>query len=175
MSREVRKVPLNWQHPEDPHSYGDFIPLLNGSFIEALADWNDGKALWAKGLRRDWVDKEKIVLVPLDEVHAADCSNWEDYYGRCPTADRYMPVFPSDAELGLCMYETCTEGTPISPVFKTAEELAHWLADNNASAFGSDTATYEQWMNTINVGDVPSAVMRNGTLISGPAAAEKLK
>ena len=34
------------------------------------------------------------------------------------------------------MYETCTEGTPISPVMETPENLARWLADNGASAFG---------------------------------------
>ena len=28
----------------------------------------------------------------------------------------------------------------------TAEELARWLADNNASAFGGQTATYDAWL-----------------------------
>jgi len=47
------------------------------------------------------------------------------------------------------MYETCTEGTPISPAFATPEELARWLADNEASAFGGMTASYEGWLRTI--------------------------
>ena len=53
---------------------------------------------------------------------------------------------------GWQMWEDCTEGSPISPVFKTPEELAQWLADNKASAFGSMTATYEQWLATIKKG-----------------------
>jgi len=53
------------------------------------------------------------------------------------------------------MYETCTEGTPISPVMDSLETLARWLADNGASAFGEMTATYEQWLKIIggNKGD----------------------
>ena len=50
---------------------------------------------------------------------------------------------------GWQMWETVSEGSPISPVCDTPKELAHWLADNDASAFGSDTATYEQWLSTI--------------------------
>ena len=41
------------------------------------------------------------------------------------------------------IYETCSEGSPISPAFETPEELARWLTDNS---FGSMTATYEQWL-----------------------------
>jgi hypothetical protein len=43
-------------------------------------------------------------------------------------------------------------------VFWTIEELARWLADHNASAFGGSTATYEQWLATCKRGWVPSAV-----------------
>lgn len=44
------------------------------------------------------------------------------------------------------MYETTTEGTPISPVFAQAEELARWLADHEVTVFGSWPATREQWL-----------------------------
>ncbi len=46
---------------------------------------------------------------------------------------------------GYQMWETTSEGSPISPVFETAEALAKWLADNGASSFGDMTATYAQW------------------------------
>jgi len=56
------------------------------------------------------------------------------------------------------MYENTSEGTPISPPFETPEELARWLADNNASAFGGMTATYEQWLATCKGLYAPSMV-----------------
>lgn len=60
-----------------------------------------------------------------------------------------MPNWPDLERTHYQMYEDVTEGTPISPVMASPEVLAHWLADNNASAFGSMTATYEQWFKMI--------------------------
>lgn len=72
------------------------------------------------------------------------------------------------------MYEDCSEGTPISPAFKTPEELARWLADNGASAFADMTATYEQWLQTCKIGSAPSAVFSTETgIISGVEATVK--
>lgn len=48
---------------------------------------------------------------------------------------------------GWQMWETVSEGSPISPVFATAEELASWLAENNR---GVDVGTTrEQWLKMI--------------------------
>jgi hypothetical protein len=76
---------------------------------------------------------------------------------------------------GWQMWETTSEGSPISPVFPTAEELARWLSDSNASAFGSDGASYEQWLGMCKSGWAPSAVMdakgfRSGVEAIGDAA-----
>ena len=73
------------------------------------------------------------------------------------------------------MWETTSEGSPISPTFDTPEELARWLADNNTSAFGSQTASYDAWLRMIHAEWAPSAVImtsKNGTktLQSGVSA-----
>ena len=47
------------------------------------------------------------------------------------------------------LWETTTEGSPMSPAFETPEELAHWLEDNKASTFGTETANYNQWLEFI--------------------------
>jgi hypothetical protein len=73
------------------------------------------------------------------------------------------------------MYETCSEGTPISPVMPDAVSLAHWLADNKASAFGRETATFEQWLATIKAGSAPSAMIDRRGLRSGVAAMAEIK
>ena len=142
MSREVRKVPQNWEHPK--RYDGNYEPLLNG-YKSALADF--AKAIKEKGL-----------------------ANALDYYGGGPISDEYMPEWPDELRTHYMMYETTSEGTPISPACETPEELAHWLADNKASACGDITATYEQWLRMISgPGWAPSAIYDRNGLRSGVA------
>lgn len=48
------------------------------------------------------------------------------------------------ADEGFQLWETTSEGSPVSPVFATIEELCEWCAVN-ATTFGRDRATAEQW------------------------------
>lgn len=142
MSREIRRVPLDYQHPREWDSYRrriEFLSLYPGErFASDMADFK---------------------------------ANPEDWEGRKPRFEEYMPDFTGRDDLGYCMYETTSEGSPISPVFATPEEVARWLADNDASAFGSDTATYEQWLSVCLGGWAPSAVYSaTSGLQSGVAA-----
>jgi len=79
----------------------------------------------------------------------------------------FMPHWAPGRCTHFQMYETCSEGTPISPVMETKEELARWLADSGASAFADLTATYEQWLATIEQGSSVSAAIVGGRLVSG--------
>ena len=82
-----------------------------------------------------------------------------------------MPDFKPEEKTHYQMYETCTEGTPISPVFESPQKLARWLADNNASSFASHTATYEQWLRLIlSCEESVSCILSNGNLVSGVEA-----
>lgn len=71
---------------------------------------------------------------------------------------------------GWQMWENVSEGSPISPVFKTAKALAKWLGENNASAMGSQTATYQEWLGMIKVGSAPSGVISGGRMMTGVEA-----
>lgn len=71
---------------------------------------------------------------------------YEQYEEQRPHRDDYMPNWPAEERTHLMMYENTTEGTPISPAFASAEELARWLVDNNATWFASSTCTYETWL-----------------------------
>jgi hypothetical protein len=89
----------------------------------------------------------------------------------CPVCDGYGIVYWGRIEVpvgdGWQMWETTSEGSPISPVFATPEGLARWLADTGASAFGGTPATYEQWLGMVRVGWAPSAVADGSGLRSG--------
>lgn len=66
---------------------------------------------------------------------------------------------------GYQMWETTSEGSPISPVFKTPESLALWCVKN---PYYPGSATFEQWMAFIKgPGWAPTLV-----LISGQAGAD---
>jgi len=81
--------------------------------------------------------------------------------------DGFMPSWTDEQVTHLMMYECTSEGTPISPACKTAEELARWLADNNASAFGEATATYDQWLVVCRLGWAPSCITSDQGVVSG--------
>lgn len=160
MEREVRRVPATWKHPrcED----GEFIPLHEGRDVAALqAKWDADEQRWNSGLAPDYQNGDDngepwVAKVPEDR------GPWNEYSGDRPVESDYMPNWPEAEQTHLQMYEDCTEGTPISPVMETPEALARWLADNNASAFGYQGASYEQWLATIRRGWAPSAVFTTG-------------
>jgi len=141
MSREVRRVPKDWCHPKK--SDGNYISLLD-SYCADIDEF-----------------REKIETDGLERAI--------EYFGGAPIKRDYMLADVPDSErTHYMMYETTSEGTPISPAFETPEELAHWLADNKASAFADNTADYDHWLRVCKGGYAPSAIFTPDTgFISG--------
>lgn len=171
MGREIRRVPKDWYHPRNQK--GDYIPLYYGDgdqYRKEKKEWDKRREKWQLGLCEQYGDDEKWGEIDPEYKNM----RYTDYSGAIPSPDDYMPNWAEDECTHMMMYETCSEGTPISPAFETSEELAWWLADNNASAFGRSTATYEQWLNTCKVRWAPSAIIDSNGLHSGvEAMAEK--
>jgi hypothetical protein len=132
MGREVRRVHPDWVHPRDKN--GRHIPLFEGdAYKEKLDGW--------------------IEMASREGEKVAD-----EWFGSKPDPSDYMPKWTAEEATYYMMYEDTTEGTPISPAFATIEELARWLSDNGASAFGYMTASYEAWLNTCKVGWAPGLI-----------------
>lgn len=163
MGRAIRMVPKDWKHPmrED----GQYIPLLDYSFATDDKEWDEGYAKWQQGFQRDFRDSEK--WLPIDEEDKN--LRYSDAESPRPNPDDYMPYWMDGEKTHMQMYETVSEGTPISPVMETPEELAHWLAESGASAGGYMTATYEQWLRVCKGGYAPSLVITDGQMTSGVA------
>ena len=152
MGREVRKVPADWQHPRYAEwnapfaqAVGHFIPMHDSSYEQAATDF-------------------------LEKANAEGLQEAIDYYGKAPERDEYMPSWPEDTRTHFMMYESTSEGTPISPAFATPEELAKWLSDTGASAFAGQSASYEAWLRIALGGFAPSAVLTGDGLLSGVEA-----
>ena len=152
MSRKVRKVPANWQHPKN--SYDKYQPMYDNNYEDVAKEWLASCILWSKGEHPDQYDGCKYY--------------WE--YDGAPDEEYYRPKWKAEEQTHYMMYEDTSEGTPISPAFATVEELAQWLADTGASSFADATATYEQWLYTCNGGYAPSAVIENRVFKSGVEA-----
>lgn len=161
MGREVRRVPSDWQHPKEYNpnrGSSEFKPLYERDWASAAAEWDCDRAKWEAGERPDYAS-DYARDYPFDQ--------WE---GRRPFSEDYMPNWPAEQRTHFMMYEDTTEGTPISPAFATPEELARWLVDNNASAFGGMTADYDHWLRVARGGWAPSMIITGGVVESGVQA-----
>lgn len=110
MGREIRRVPMSWQHPKDTR--GHYIPLYDEDYETALQTY-----------------EEKRAGYPAD-VEKSSKYTFEDYYGESPDPATHHPKWDDAATMGYCYYENVSEGTPISPVFATSDELANWLVEH---------------------------------------------
>lgn len=163
MGREARRVPKNWKHPKN---YVSDLKPLHDNFTKRLRDWNEGYKKWQQGLYHSYA-KDKPEWEPISDKYK-DMS-YEEYNSERPQQEDYMPDWSDEERTHYQMYETTSEGTPISPVFATPEELATWLVDNNANAFAHQTASYEAWFRVCKGGWAPSAVLsaEKKCLVSG--------
>jgi len=78
---------------------------------------------------------------PTPEIEH-QCENWKET--DPPKGDGYQ------------LWEDCSEGSPISPVFASLEELCAWAAEN-ATTFGSYKATAVEWREMLDGGVVHHA------------------
>ena len=119
MGREIRMVPPHWDHPTDEKD-GHFIPMYDKTFAQACQEWKEKFAAWERGERPDYFQTEK---------HPADLQFWEYDDGLPEDRNVYRPWQDEEATW-VQLWETVSEGTPVSPPFETREELAAYLAEN---------------------------------------------
>lgn len=158
MGREVRRVPADWVHPRSERDPERYQPQYDQTFDLAAKEWKENFLAWEAG-------HNACFGRPREEDEKEEY--WE-YNGEPPDRAYYRPDWPEESRTHLMMYESTSEGTPISPAFETPEELARWLADNGASSFANMTASYEDWLATCKAGWAPSAMVGGGRgIVSG--------
>lgn len=165
MGREVRRVSEFWKHPRS-ESTGLYVPLHGHPYSQELRDWETERAQWDSGSTDGFMAKDRI-------AYKRNGGMFSDWHGRHPDPDEHMPEWPEAEQTHCQMYESTSEGTPVSPVMDTPEELARWCADNKVSTFGTGSfATYEQWLAVCRDGFAPSFVITDGVMMSGVEACD---
>ncbi len=119
MGREIRRVPEWWEHPRDER--GEYIPLFDRSYDEAVRDYQYAVQLWEEGrhpAQTEWPDQ--TAGVSYDE--------WESGQPD-PRFYRAESWTEDDATMWV-LYEMVTEGTPASPTFESLSRLLQWMLRN---------------------------------------------
>ena len=125
MGREVRRVVPNWEHPQvtkyNPFKMKQetsYQPLYDCSYREAAAEWRKEFTEWEGGERQKYLAE-----------NGEDYEYW-DYNGMPPVKEYYRPDWKSEEMTWFQVYETVSEGTPVTPPFATQEELIDYLVAN---------------------------------------------
>lgn len=162
MGREVRRVPIDWVHPRD--EFGDFMPLFDGAkFLAQAREWDEHARRWEEGLCCDSGGNWHPIKPGRD-------GSFESYAGGRPDAKRYMPVWDDSVATFLMMYETTSEGTPLSPSFEKQDDLARWMTERYPRALGGIPLDFEYWQR-IAAGDwAPDLVIQRGRTFQGITA-----
>jgi len=126
MSREIRMVPKGWEHPKNER--GHYQPMFDKTFKEAADKWIVDFMAWQDGSH------------PYRKEN--DCYFWEWDYP--PDAEYYLPVFESEPNC-FQVYETVSEGTPVSPVFESEDKLIKWLIAQGHSEKASRGFVENKW------------------------------
>lgn len=149
MGREIRKVPKGWEHPKNDD--GNYKPMYDELYIDALNEWLTNHNLWLKGKHPDQ---------PREYKYYAE---WD---GDAPWVDYYRPSFDLPAD-HFQIYETVSEGTPTSPVFASKDEMSIWLVGEGYSEEAAKGFCEMEW--------APSMAISEGVIKMGIHSAEDLK
>ena len=131
MGLEARRVPVGFEHPtrqvrdRSGRMQTRFVPCSDSTFSEASAEYERNRKAWMAGTHPD---QKRYRNTPR---------TYEEWAGEPPEPEGHLPeTFDRAAATGWCLYEDVSEGTPVSPVFGTREELVHHLASKGAGPWG---------------------------------------
>lgn len=122
-------VPPNWEHPkytkenaEYENRIGSYIPMYDEYYIDALNDWIENHRKWEDGTHED--------LNGDNPVSKDIFPHYADWGGDAPKSKYYRPKWEDKDRTWFQVYETVSEGTPVTPPFETREELIDYLVKN---------------------------------------------
>lgn len=124
MGRELKRVPLNFNYTKNKVWYGYYLSLSTCM--------GDAHCEQCKEMAR-------IKGVPMASY---GCPDWDKYLEEPMKELRELLDVPKGE--GYQLWETTSEGSPISPVFETLDELCEWC-EENATTFGCSKARKEEW------------------------------
>ena len=108
-------------------------------------DSSDGWKATDKIIHAAGLDPETWGICPRCKGKGIEPDKLTDY-------EAWQPTEPPEGD-GYQLWEDCSEGSPVSPVFQTLDELCEWC-ETGATTFGSSRATKEEWKQMLSDGFV---------------------
>jgi len=145
MGREVRIVPPNWDHPkmeiEWPQTKAQLQPMFDRDYDEAKAEWIAEMNQWEAGTHENLVGETPMTTKKENPDY------WE--WAGPPPERAYYRTWKMEDASWVQVWETVSEGTPVSPPFETEDELIEYLVANGDfwdqkrgdKAWGRESAT----------------------------------
>ena len=162
MGREIRRVPPNWQHPTwtaDDAKYRDLVekprPCFDETFSDAASKWKNEFKRWEDGSHEDLERSPEL---------REQYEFWE--WHEPPDPETHRPMFTAEPTWWQ-VYETVSEGTPVTPPFETQQALAEYLIANGdfwCQKSGENPPTREQAEAFVRVGFGLTFLLENGDL-----------
>jgi hypothetical protein len=141
MGREIRMVPPNYIHEEGKTYFDD-------DFESASSEWKAEFLKWESGENRE-------------------TSEFWEYYGNPPERENYRPWKDEEATW-FQVWETVSEGSPVTPPFATKEELIEYLVSNgdfwDQQRFDRPWSRKDAESFVNGTGWIPSLIIENGNI-----------
>jgi len=180
MGREIRRVPPGWEHPKKRtfnfskcEYMESFQPLHNMPYSKAIGDWIRAHDQWKAGVHEDQAKRPE---------YRTKYPHYAQYAGNPPSVEYYRPEWPEwpeDQMTWFQVYETVSEGTPVTPPFATREELVEYLVangdywDQQRRAEGRPAKECGPWSRVnaerfvFGEGSIPSMIIDHGVVKTG--------
>jgi len=164
MGREIRRVPPNWEHPKKEafdYRTGAMIeryqPLFDRPFAPAMREWIKEWEAWEAGTHEDFAK------------HGKEYPNYWDWSSGPPDPHYYRPNWKEGEATWWQVYETVSEGTPVSPPFATPDELVDYLATHGDfwdQQRGDGAWNRRNAESFVKAGWAPSGIIANGEFMA---------
>lgn len=121
MGREIRRVIPNWEHPKRKDWRGEesYQPLFDQDYETAMGEWIQNHNLWLEGKHPDQLKPDSS---------GRKYKYYAQWNGNAPDVEYYRPKWAEGEATWYQLYETVSEGSPVSPPFEKPEELIDYLA-----------------------------------------------
>lgn len=136
MGREIRRVPPDWEHPRYTEDNaprrgmeGQYMRLFDNDFESAAEEWIENF--------KNYVPEER-------GTYRGPKYFWEYDYPPSKECHRERKWTEEEAT-AYQIYETVTEGTPVSPVFLHKGAMVEWLVSEGTSRKAAEEFVNDEW------------------------------
>ena len=127
MGRELKRVPWDFDYPMKKIWYGYYMNKISTCHSKEKEHCEQCK---------------EFARINGIEMESYGCPKYNDYFKGIQ--DKLSELCEPPRGEGFQLWETTSEGSPVSPVFETLDKLCEWC-EVNATTIGRFRATKEEW------------------------------